>query len=128
MKSGLLLFVILSFGACTNTTKIPEGIIAKPKMEVVLWDLIQADRFSTLFLLKDSSTKAIDLENIKLYQRVLQIHKISKEDFIKSYKFYLSRPDISKVIFDSIAVKAERQREKIYNVDTAKKVLAIPVN
>ena len=107
-------FLVLFAIACTNTTKTPTSVISKQKMEAVLWDLIQADRFSTLFLARDSAEVNISLENIKLYQQVFQVHKISKDDFIKSYKFYLSRPDITKVIFDSIAVKAERQRADIY--------------
>lgn len=112
-----VLFVVMFFLSCTNTSKIPKDIIPKQKMEVILWDLIQADRFGASFLIKDS-TKNLHLENVKMYQQVFQIHKISKEEFTKSYKFYLSRPDITKVIFDSIAVKAERQRASLYQSDT----------
>ena len=114
MRSAFLFSLVVFTIACTNTTKAPKDVISKQKMEDILWDLIQADRFSTLFLARDSAEVNINLENIKLYQRVFQIHKISKDDFIKSYKFYLSRPDITKVIFDSIAVKAERQRPDMY--------------
>ena len=83
-------------------------------MEAVLWDIIQAERYSTLFLARDSAARNVQIEKFKLYGQVFDIHKVSKEDFIKSYKFYLSRPDIGKVIFDSIAVKADRQREERY--------------
>jgi hypothetical protein len=114
MRLVLLFFLVVFLLSCTNTTKTPPGIIAKQKMELILWDLIQADRFSTLFLARDSAKVNINLENIKLYQQIFDIHKISKDDFIKSYEFYLGRPDITKVIFDSIAVKAERQRANIY--------------
>ena len=114
MKPGFLFFLVVFLFGCTNTTKTPAGIVSSQKMEAILWDLIQADRFSTLFLVKDSTEVNVNLENIKLYQRVFDIHKISKDDFIKSYKFYLGRPDLTKVIFDSIAVKAERQRANLY--------------
>jgi hypothetical protein len=114
MKRGFLFLLVMFHFSCTNTTKIPQGVISKEKMGVVLWDLILADRFSTLFLVKDSAKTNSHVENVKLYQRVFQIHKISKEEFNRSYKFYLSRPDIAKGIFDSIAVQAERQRANIY--------------
>lgn len=89
-------------------------------MQIVLWDIIQAERFSVLFLLKDSAKMNVQLEKFKLYEQVFAIHKISKDDFIKSYKYYLSRPDISKVIFDSIAVKAERQKLDNYKLTPVK--------
>ena len=83
-------------------------------MEVVLWDIIQAERFSALYLLKDSAKRNVQLEKFKLYDQVFSLHKVSKEDFIRSYKFYLGRPDLAKVIVDSMAAKAERQREASY--------------
>lgn len=118
MKSGVLFVGLMFLFACTNTSKIPQGIIPKQKMEVILWDLIQADRFGALVLMTDSTKKDIDLENMKLYQQVFRTHNVTKEEFKISYKFYLSRPDITKVIFDSIAVKAERQRAGLYRSDT----------
>ena len=99
---------------CTNTTKVPDDILSKNKMEVILWDMIQAERFNALFQIKDSASQNILLERFKLYEQVFAIHKTSKEDFIKSYKYYLSRPDIAKVIFDSMTVKAERRKAESY--------------
>ena len=89
-------------------------------MELVLWDIIQAERFSALFILKDSSTKNVELERFKLYDQVFSMHKVSREKFVESYKYYLRRPDIAKVIFDSMAVKAERQKSNNYRSDTLK--------
>lgn len=114
MKRFYLAIVSAFIFSCTNTTKIPNDILPKQKMQVVLWDIIQAERFSAMFLLKDSSSKNIQLEKFKLYDQIFYLHKVSKEDFIKSYKYYLSRPDLAKVIFDSISVKADRQREDSY--------------
>ena len=87
-------------------------------MELILWDIIQAERFSAMFILKDSSTKNVDLETFKLYDQVFSVHKVSREKFVKSYKYYLRRPDIAKVMFDSITVKAERQKASIYRGDS----------
>ena len=108
---ALMTFIV--FG-CSKANKAPDDILSKQKMEVVLWDIIQAERFSVLYLLKDSSSKNVQLEKFRLYDQVFNLHKVSKDDFIKSYKYYLGRPDIAKVIFDSIAVKAERQKADSY--------------
>lgn len=110
----LLILSIIVFLSCTDKTRIPNGIISKQKMEKILWDMIQADRFSSQYLKKDSATKNIKLENLKLYEQIFQIHGTSKEEFAKSFRFYLNRPDITKTIFDSLAAKANRRKEESY--------------
>ncbi len=110
----LIILIILAFIACTDKTSIPSGILEKEKMEVVLWDMIIADRFASQFILKDSAKKNVSDETFRLYSQVFAIHKVSREDFVKSYKFYLSRPDLSQVLFDSISVRANRLKEASY--------------
>ena len=108
-----ILAVLLAAPGCTDRDKIPSNVIPKVKMEKVLWDMIQADRFSANFIAKDS-TKNIKIETLKLYDQVFRINKISKDDFIKSFNFYLSRPDITKVMFDSLSVKASRKKAEMF--------------
>lgn len=104
------------FSACSDKTKIPSDVLDREEMEGVMWDMILADRYAITYLPMDSvKRKDIKTETLKLYDQVFQVHKISREEFIKSYKFYLSRPDISKVMFDSIASRANRRREEQYN-------------
>jgi hypothetical protein len=108
--------------ACSNKDDAPSGIIPKEKMEAVLWDMIQAERFTSTFMAKDSA-KNIKLENFKLYSQIFDLHQIDKEDFIKSYQFYLSRPDISRVMFDSLTTRSNREREEMFRpkpVDSTK--------
>ncbi|HKH62502.1 MAG TPA: DUF4296 domain-containing protein [Flavitalea sp.] len=114
MKVIVITMMTIFLSGCTNTTKVPNDILSKKKMEVILWDMIQADRFNALFQLKDSASKNIELEKFKLYEQVFAIHKTSKDDFIKSYKYYLSRPDMAKVMFDSMTAKAERLKADNY--------------
>jgi hypothetical protein len=84
-------------------------------MEKVLWDIIQAEKYSTTFLKKDS-TKNIKLETFELYDKIFQIHKITRDQFIESYKFYLSRPDMMKTMLDSLSIKAGRKRTDVYKL------------
>ena len=114
MRLMLLAFASFWILGCTNTTKVPKEILSKRKMEVVLWDIIQAERFSALFLQKDTASQNAQLKKFQLYDRVFTIHKVSKDDFVNSYKYYLSRPDMAKAIFDSISAKAERQKVESY--------------
>ena len=107
--------IILIIAGCVNNTKIPPDIIDKPKMEKILWDMVQADRFVANYIMTkegDSATKK--LQATETYEQVFRLNKISRDEFLKSYKFYLARPDITKVMFDSISARADRQRSEIY--------------
>lgn len=114
MRAIVVILMTVCFLGCTNTTKVPDDILSKNKMEVILWDMIQAERFNALFQIKDSASTNIVLEKFKLYEQVFAIHKTSKDDFIKSYKYYLGRPDMAKVILDSMTAKAERLKAASY--------------
>jgi hypothetical protein len=106
--------------SCTDKDKIPAGVLPKDKMQKVLWDVIQAERFREAFI-RDSS-KDLKAETFKLYAQVFEIHKVTKDEFVKSYKFYMSRPDIARDMFDSLATQANRRREEMYkpkSLDTA---------
>jgi hypothetical protein len=112
---------VLCLISCTDKDKIPAGVLPKDKMQKVLWDVIQAERFRETFI-KDSS-KDLKAETFKLYAQVFEIHKVTKDEFAKSYKFYMSRPDIARDMFDSLATQANRRREEMYKpkpLDTAK--------
>jgi hypothetical protein len=105
--------LILGIASCSDKKKVPSDVLGREEMEAVMWDMIQADRYSATYFHSDSiKRRDIKTETLKLYDQVFQIHDISQEEFVKSYKFYLSRPDISKAMFDSIYTKANRRREE----------------
>jgi len=77
--------------------------------------MIQADQFSKQFIARDSvKKKNLDSETMKLYNEVFQIHHITKDEFQKSYQFYISRPDMLKIVFDSLAAQGNRRMQEIY--------------
>ncbi len=116
MKWFLIPLIFAAAIACTDSQKIPEGIIDKPKMEKILWDMLQADRFVNFYVTnKNDSSLEKKKEASLVYERVFQMHGITREEFVKSYKFYLSRPDITKVLFDSIAARGEKRRSEVYS-------------
>jgi hypothetical protein len=106
-----LVAIVLGLISCTDKDKIPKGVLPKDKMESVLWDMLEAERYRTTFI-KDSAK--IKTETFKLYAEVFAIHQITKDQFIKSYKFYMSRPDIARDMFDSLSTRANRRREDLY--------------
>ena len=114
MRTCLAVCIIIVVAACTDNTKVPKNIIQKDKMQKVLWDMVQADRFAVDFLPKPGDSAYDETKVLKVYQKVFNVHGITRDQFLKSYTFYLNHPDITKVLYDSISVQAERRREEVY--------------
>ncbi|MHA4809291.1 DUF4296 domain-containing protein [Flavitalea flava] len=114
MRRFVSLILILLAVSCTDKDKTPSGIIPREKMEKVLWDMIQADQYSALFLAKDSSHINVKAETQKLYQQVFQLHEVSREEFSKSFQYYLERPGKARSMFDSLLAEGNRQRAESY--------------
>jgi hypothetical protein len=104
----LLLFIV----ACVNKDKPPSGILLPDSMRNVMWDMIQADQYAKQFLEKDTSRVRVKDSSIKIYQGVLDLHHITQEEFRKSYRYYLTRPDLNKIIYDSLSAQITRQRHE----------------
>ena len=117
-KRGCIVWIIgvavaLGSGACSDKNKVPSGVLDRESMQAVMWDMILADRYAITYFPTDTTKrKDIKTETLRLYDQVFQIHDISQEEFLKSYKFYLSRPDISKSMFESIYTRANRKRDE----------------
>jgi hypothetical protein len=127
MKNFAYIIFFLFFAACVGKNNPPSDIIQKDSMKSVMWDMIQADQYAKLFLAKDSSKINVKEETIKLYQQVFQIHHITKNDFEKSYQYYLAHQDLYKVIFDSLAVQNMRQQHQPVILPPLKRSLNGPI-
>jgi hypothetical protein len=68
------------------------------------------EEYSNILMTRDS-LKNMDNERLNLYQKVFQLHKITREDFSASLKYYASRPEKMKMIFDSLSVKNYPQKK-----------------
>jgi len=112
MRNPACIIFFLFFTACIGKNNPPSDIIQKDSMKSVMWDMIQADQYAKQFLAKDSSKINVKEETIKLYQQVFQIHHITKNEFEKSYQYYLAHQDLYKIIFDSLAVQNMRQQHQ----------------
>jgi hypothetical protein len=116
MKKQLLLpFVLLILVlSCTGRKHIPSGILEPEKMEKVMYDVIVAEGYAESYLYKDSSKTREEWMNGEL-DKVLAIHKVSQETFMKSYGFYKDRPDLFKPIADTMNEKSQRNRERVFD-------------
>jgi len=92
--------LLLVFG-CVRSDRVPKNIIPQNEMRKIMWDLMRADAYVSDFIMKDS-TRDKNTESGILYEKVFAIHSTTQEAFQKSMTFYESRPDLLKVITDSL--------------------------
>ena len=113
MKRGTLFLVLLMtlviFVVSCNGRKKQPRILSKEEMGKVTWDIMLVDEHAN-GLYRDSTIKNIDKERLKLYLKVFQVHKITREDYNASIRYYAAKPDQMKIIFDSLSAKGERAR------------------
>ena len=110
-----LLAILLILAGCSGKDRIPSGILPKAKMEDILWDMIQADQFSAIYLAKDSARINVKMEDLRLYQQVFRLHQVSRDEFRKSLHYYEDRPDLIRTVFDSLLSRGNRLRTESYN-------------
>jgi len=115
-----IILIILNFG-CIRDNKIPKDVIPQNQMRKIMWDLMRADAYVTDFVMKDSTLDK-KAESAKLYEKIFDIHATTQEAFKKSLAFYQSRPDLFKVISDSLRSDEKKSQqypeEKKPQIDT----------
>ena len=120
MRFYLLIILIISNFGCIRDNKVPKDVIPQNQMRNIMWDLMRADAYVTDFIMKDSTCDK-KVESIKLYEKIFSIHSTTRETFKKSLAFYQSRPDLLKVINDSLRIdekKSQNPDEKKPQIDT----------
>ena len=106
MIRWIFVFCLFIFLSCKNNSA-PSGIIKPNKMQEILWDIYRADAFSRQLVSVDSTRSRVD-ENARLTDTVFLIHKITRQQFEKSYSYYTEHPDLLRTMLDSINVQKER--------------------
>ena len=124
MRKSLFVLILSILFSCRNDEEIPAGVLSKEKMEDLMLDLARADQYVSGFKPTDS-THDQKAETIKVYQEVFLLHRTTKQDFEKSLAYYQARPEILKVMFDTLNARQQRQQSDSYNrysgQDSAKK-------
>ena len=105
----LIAAVVLS---CNEDKKIPEGVLPLEKMQAVFWDFLRADIYADDFLRADSSLN-IEKESAVLQNTVFKKHKVSRDSFLKSYRYYSDHPALMKDMLDTMLVRQQKMPRNI---------------
>lgn len=111
MRRIAVLILVVLLAACSKS-KLPKDILEPEKMQAVYWDYMRADIFANEHIRNDSS-KNLPLENAKLQLQVFQLHKISKEQFYKSYEYYLNHRELMKDMIDTMLIRQKPKTDKV---------------
>ena len=124
MRIFLFFILFVSVAGCNRDKTIPKGILSQNEMRKIMWDLMRADAYVADFIMKDSTRKQNQkVESAILYEQIFSIHSTTQEAFIKSRDFYERRPDLLKVITDSLRSDERKVQQSRMNktpqVDTS---------
>ncbi len=105
----IVFFFILS---CSVKEGVPGDIIAPRQMQHIVWDLLQADEVAFQRKISDST---IDLKksSFQLYDTVFAIHKVSRENFYKSYEYYQKHPTLYRSLMMGVRSMGDKERKAI---------------
>jgi len=124
MKTLIKILVFFGITLLTSCSKsrVPKGVFVPEKMQAVYWDYIRADIYSNEMVRNDTNRNAIK-ENIKLQKEIFTLHKITKEEFYKSYDYYLNHPALMQEMLDTMTVRQQKKidiiKEKKAQADSA---------
>jgi len=116
MKKFLYLIFLMTLFSCGKSKKPPSTVIQPKEMQSILWDVMRAETLASEIGRKDSSVD-VAIQTKFFSQKVFSIHKTDSATFNKSYNWYLKHPDVLTIIFDSLYVQKEREK----NLESRKK-------
>lgn len=108
---SFIIALLLFYSSCNSKAEVPEGILPTEKMEQILLDMVRADEIINRQIYADSVYKTMG-GRTRIYQDVFTKHKLTKEQFKKSLNFYQNRPDLLKIVLDSMQSEVKRAEQK----------------
>lgn len=114
MNRIFLIFLLLQVSCSPGNSKNKPALSAE-KMQLVLWDVIEADVFTYTIKRTDSSVNP-SRENALMQESIFKKHKVSREEFYTSMDYYVEHSDQFVPMLDSMmarhpAVSPSRERK-----------------
>lgn len=112
MRTLSLLTVLILF-SCSNAAP-PRGVPDPEKMKSLIWDLARTDELVNYRKMRDSSYNSIE-KTVTVYDTVLSIHGLTKEQFQQTLAYYNQHPELLQPIFDSLQKRSEERAVPFIN-------------
>lgn len=95
--------------------KIPDTIIPEEKLVTILVDLHQADAF-----LNFGANNTLVYEPKNYYNKVLETHKVTREEFNKTIRYYSTKPAKFDTIYDHVLAKLSEMKAELIKSNNQK--------
>lgn len=110
--AGIFLFSLLL--ACGQADRVPDGVLPKDKMRDVLLDMNFADVYGREQMDTIRIADSIRDQNVKRYYvQILQIHDITREEFMHSYRYYEGHPDKLEEVYKAMQKVVQQKKDAL---------------
>ena len=93
MRKTAAVFLFGLLFACGQADRVPGDVLPKEKMRDILLDMNFADVYGREQMDTVRIADSIREQNVKKYYvQILQIHGVSREEFMHSYRYYEGHP------------------------------------
>ena len=97
--------------SCGNKQAVPKDVLPVKTMTDIMWDNMLADELVNNRYNPDTANKRFDT-SVVLYNQVAKLHGTTTVQFKKSMRYYQTRPDLLKVILDTLQRRASTPQHK----------------
>ena len=110
MKYLLTSLLALLVFSCSQKDEVPKGILKTEKMQLLCWDFLRAEVYSSNFAKRDS-IRSEAIENLKIQNKIFKLHNVTKEEFYRSYIYYSNHKELMTKMIDSMIAMQKREKE-----------------
>lgn len=107
LLTSLLAMLVFS---CSQKDEVPKGILKTEKMQLLFWDFLRAEVYSSNFAKRDS-IRSEAIENLKIQNKIFKLHNVTKEEFYRSYIYYSNHKELMTKMIDSMIAMQKREKE-----------------
>jgi len=101
--------ILLFLAACkSDLPSVPDDVIAMKEMQAILLDMHITDAVAETKSQMGMSERLLTEE---YHEQVFKNHKVSREKFLKSYKFYEANPKLLNKMYDEILDDLSKREE-----------------
>jgi hypothetical protein len=113
-KVGIVLVLSLFFGCSKKQVEVPEDVIPRDTMIVVLAEIHLAE--ASIQVLNVEVKDSLRAVSFGFYHHIFSKHKITQELFKKSFDYYRSEPTYFHAMYDEVITHLSEEQAKYSNI------------
>lgn len=123
MRKTAGIFVLSLMLACGKADRTPSDVLPEDKMRDILLDMNYADVAGRDQIVDTAQVSdSVKEERVKVYYaQILQLHGVTRETFMRSYRFYEAHPNRFETIYKEMGEIVRRRREVMDSADNARR-------